>query len=195
MKTLCVFCGANTGLDPAFRHLAESLGTRLGERNIGLVFGAGRVGLMGVLADAALKAGGRVIGVIPAALVHRELAHPGLDELIVVDSMHERKARMADLSDAFIALPGGLGTLEELFEALTWMQLGIHAKPVGVLDVNGFYQHLVAHLDRAAEEGFLRMEHRQTLLVETDIDTLIDRLLSFEAPEVEEWSSKQQVEA
>ena len=189
MKRICVFCGANTGLDPAFRSQAEALGTRLGERNIELVFGAGRVGLMGAIADATLAAGGHAIGVIPTGLVDRELAHPGLDELIVVDSMHERKARMAELSDAFIAMPGGLGTLEELFEALTWMQLGIHAKPVGVLDINSFYSHLVAHLDRAAGEGFLRMEHRQTLLVETDIDALIDRLLGFRAPQVEEWSS------
>ncbi|MFP5246901.1 MAG: TIGR00730 family Rossman fold protein, partial [Thermoanaerobaculia bacterium] len=160
MQRICVFCGSNKGSDPAYLDAARNLGTLFAREGIALVYGGGSVGLMGELADAVLHAGGEVIGVIPHALWAREVGHRGLTDLRIVDTMHERKAMMADLADAFIALPGGLGTLEEIFEIWTWAQLGLHAKPVGFLDVNGFYTPLMQFLERAARERFLRDEHR-----------------------------------
>jgi uncharacterized protein (TIGR00730 family) len=154
---------------------------------LGLVYGGGNVGLMGVVADAALAAGATVIGVIPRALVARELGHQGITELRVVETMHERKAVMAELADAFVALPGGLGTLDELFEALTWAQLGLHQKPIGLLEVDGFFGPLVAYLDRAVAEGFVRPEHRAALVVEPDPDLLLGRFATYRAPEVGKW--------
>ncbi|HEX4932615.1 MAG TPA: TIGR00730 family Rossman fold protein [Gemmatimonadaceae bacterium] len=176
---VCVFCGSSPGARPEYAAAAAALGTRLAQRGMGLVYGGARVGLMGAVADAALAAGGEVIGVIPRALVEREVAHSGLADLRVVSSMHERKATMADLSDAFVALPGGIGTFEELFEVWTWGQLGLHAKPVALLDSGGYYAPLVAFLDHAVEERFIRPGHRAALLVERDIDALLDRLATW----------------
>jgi uncharacterized protein (TIGR00730 family) len=173
LRSVCVFCGSSFGNRPEYAEAAAQFGELLGRRGIQLVYGGGNVGLMGVLADAALAAGGRVIGVIPQMLVDRELAHRGTD-LRIVSSMHERKALMAELSDAFVALPGGLGTYEELCEVLTWAQLAIHNKPVGCLDVLGYFQPLAAMLDHAVAEGFLRPDQRRGLIVETDGVKLLD---------------------
>jgi uncharacterized protein (TIGR00730 family) len=187
IERICVYCGANRGRDPAYAHAAQAMGKALARRGIGLVTGGGRVGLMGVVADAALAAGGQVTGVIPEALMKKELAHAGLSELVVTPSMHERKARMADLADGFVALPGGLGTYEELFEIWTWAQLGWHRKPCGLINVAGFYDPLVAFLDGASDAQFLKPEHRAMLVVETDPDRLIDRFAAYEAPTVAKW--------
>jgi len=173
---ICVYCGSSVGARPTYAAAARELGRVLAGRGIGLVFGGGHVGLMGVLADTMLAAGADVIGVIPEALVARELAHQGVSDMRVVATMHERKALMADLADGFIALPGGLGTLEELFEALTWAQLGLHAKPCGLLDVGGFFDDLARFLDRVVEDGFVRPESRARLVVDTDAARLVERL-------------------
>ncbi len=172
MKTVCVYCGSSTGSQPIYAERAAMLGERLAQEHLTVVYGGGNVGLMGVLADAALLAGGEVIGVIPEQLVGWEVAHSRLSRLEVVANMHERKARMFDLSDAFIALPGGFGTLDEMFEMLTWRQLGLGDKPCGFLDVAGFYAPLIAMLDRMVEQGFLRAEHRRDLWHGEDIDAL-----------------------
>lgn len=187
MRRICVFCGSNPGRHPAYREAAVSLGETLARRGIGLVYGGASVGLMGAVADSVLAAGGEVIGVIPQMLVAKELAHPGLTEQHVVESMHARKAKMAELSDAFIALPGGVGTLEELFEIWTWAQLGTHAKPCGLLDVNGFYAKLEAFLDHVVEEGFLREGHRGMLMVAREPGALIDAFAGYEPPVVHKW--------
>ncbi len=163
IRRLCVFCGSSAGREPGHRRLAEALARALAERGIGIVYGGARVGLMGALADAALAAGGEVIGVIPRALIEREIGHTGLTELRIVESMHERKALMAELADGFVALPGGVGTLEELFEVWTWAQLGLHAKPCALLDTDGFYAPLVAFLDHQVDAGFVRAAHRAML--------------------------------
>ncbi len=187
MRRVCVFCGSSHGTRPAYREAAERTAVVLARRGLGVVYGGGNVGLMGVLADAALAAGGEVIGVIPAALVAKELAHRGLTDLRVVDSMHERKALMAELSDGFIALPGGYGTLEELCEVLTWSQLGLHGKPCGLLNTAGYFHPLLELLDRATEEDFLRPEHRALLLVEEDPQRLVDLFERFRAPVLDKW--------
>jgi len=187
IRRICVYCGANVGARPAYAEAARRLGQFLGERGLGLVYGGGNVGLMGVLADAALLAGAEVIGVIPRALMARELGHQGCTVLRVVETMHERKASMAEFADAFIALPGGLGTLDELFEALTWAQLGLHQKPIGLLEVDGFFAPLVAYLDRAVTEGFVRAEHRAALTVAMEPEELLARFESYQAPEVGKW--------
>jgi uncharacterized protein (TIGR00730 family) len=187
MNRLCVFCGSSAGNDPAFVDAARKLGRALAEAGIGLVYGGGRAGLMGVLADAALAAGGEVIGVIPQALVNRELAHRGCTTLHVVDSMHARKAMMAELADGFVALPGGIGTLEELFEVWTWAQLGDHGKPVALLNVAGFYDTLVAFLGEIEAKGFLRHHHGDMLLVADDVAALIDRMRGYTPPETKQW--------
>ena len=179
MKSVCVFCGSNYGDNPVYQEMAAVMGRKLAMAGLKLVYGGGKVGLMGVLTDAALAAGGEVVGVIPQAIVDMEVAHLGLTELIVVQSMHERKARMADASDAFIALPGGYGTFEEFCEVLTWSQLGFHAKPCGVLNVGGFYDPLLALFDRAVQDRFVRPEHRELVLADTDVDALLERLASF----------------
>jgi uncharacterized protein (TIGR00730 family) len=178
---ICVFCGASPGRDPRHADGARAFGALLAERGIGLVYGGGRVGLMGALADGALDAGGEVIGVIPARLVDRELAHPGVTELRIVETLHQRKAVMAELADAFVALPGGLGTLEELAEVLSWAQLDLHAKPFALLDPLGYYEPLVAFLDRAVAEGFLQPVHRRLLAVESDAAVLLARLIASRA--------------
>ena len=160
MRRLCVFCGSSTGYRPEYRAAARRFGEALAERGVALVFGAGHIGLMGVLADAVLERGGQAIGIIPQALVDKELAHRTLTELHVVETMHQRKALMADLADGFVALPGGFGTADELFEILTWAQLGLHNKPIGLLNTAGFFDPLLSWLDRCVAEGFLRPEHR-----------------------------------
>ena len=187
MKRICVYAGSSPGARPEFTATARLLGTLLAQRGIGVVYGGGNVGLMGALADAALAAGGEVIGVIPHALAAKELAHPGVTQLHAVETMHERKARMASESDGFIALPGGIGTIEELFEALTWLQLGLHTKPVGVLNVCGYYDRLFDFLATMETERFIRGEHRSMLLIETSAEVLLDRLLGFTAPDVGKW--------
>jgi uncharacterized protein (TIGR00730 family) len=181
-RRVCVFCGASAGRRPAYRAAAATLGRELARRGIGVVTGGGRVGLMGEIADASLGAGGEVIGVIPQGLVDREVAHTALTELRVVSGLHERKAGMAAIADAFVALPGGLGTLEELSEVASWAQLGLHSKPIGLLDVEGYFRSLLAYLDHAAEEGFLAPEHRAMLVVHDDPGTLLDLLAERPAP-------------
>src|SRR5438876_9057504 len=184
MKRVCVFCASSTGGDALYAEAAQALAVELVERGIGIVYGGGSVGLMGVLADTALAAGGEVIGVIPGPLATRELAHTGLTELRVVGSMHERKATMARLSDGFVALPGGLGTLEETLEVLTWTQLGIHRKPVGVLNVEGYWDWLERMLAHAVREGFVRAEYAALLLVGRSAPELLDRFAAWHAPAV-----------
>ncbi len=187
MRRVCVYCGSNFGSRPVYREAAERLGRLLAGRDIGVVYGGGKVGLMGAVADAALDAGGEVVGVIPQALNAREIAHAGVTELRVVSSMHERKLTMAELSDAFIALPGGIGTLEELVEVYTWTQLGLHAKPLGLLDVDGYYDHLGAFLDHAVAEGFLREQTRAALLVADTGEALLDGFGRWVAPRGLKW--------
>ena len=177
MKAIAVYCGANPGSSPIYADAARALAGALVERNVALVFGGGHVGLMGIIADEVLRLGGEVSGVIPQQLVDRELAHPGLTRLFVVKDMHERKAMMAQLSDGFIAMPGGMGTLEELFEMLTWAQLGIHAKPIGVLNVGGFYDQLVGFLGHAHKEAFIKPEHAHLMMVEANPQALVKRLM------------------
>jgi uncharacterized protein (TIGR00730 family) len=187
MQRVCVFCGSSAGSNPAYAEAARVMGRELVARGMGLVYGGGHVGLMGVVADAVLEAGGEAIGVIPHALAAREIAHQRLTTLHVVASMHERKAMMAELSDAFIAMPGGFGTYEELFEALTWTQLGLHKKPCGLLNVAGFYDPVIRFIDHAVAEQFIRPQHRAALLVEQDPARLIDALRSVTLPEVPKW--------
>ena len=187
MNAVCVFCGSHTGSDPAYAEAARVLGRTLAERGTTLVYGGGHVGLMGVLADAALGAGGEVIGGMPKALVEREIGHTGLTKLHVVSSMHERKAMMSELSEGFIALPGGNGTLEEFFEVLTWAQLGEHGKPCGLLNVAGYYDPLLAVFDRMVEKEFLKAEHRKLVLVERDIPALLERFDGYEPPTSIKW--------
>ena len=183
MKRLCVFCGSNRGREPIYARAAQELGTALVRRGWGLVYGGGHVGLMGTIADAVLEAGGEVVGVIPQALVDKELAHRGLTTLHVTVTMHERKALMADLSDAFAALPGAYGTADELFEILTWAQLGLHTKPIGILNVAGFFDPLLAWVDKAVSEEFLKRKHRERLFVAENAEELLDRLLNAEPVE------------
>jgi len=176
MKTLAVYCGAAHGANPFYADAARALARAMVEHNIALVYGGGKVGLMGVIADEVLRLGGEATGVIPRALVEREVGHAGLTRLFVVKDMHERKAMMSDLSEGFIAMPGGMGTLEELFEMVTWAQLGIHAKPIGLLNVNGFYDGLRAFVRHQVQEGFVRPEHEGLMVAEGDPDELIRRL-------------------
>ena len=184
---VCVYAGSNPGSNPAYAEASVALGNELAARGIGLVYGGGKVGLMGVIADAVLAAGGEAIGVMPQALIDREIGHTGLTELKVVDLMHERKAQMAELADAFIALPGGIGTLEELIEIYTWSQLGIHDKACGVLNVRGYYDGLAIFLDHAVSEGFLRAQHRAVLSISADPAALLDALADYEPPRVGKW--------
>ncbi len=198
MQRLCVFCGSNAGHNPVYRAEAVKLGRLLAARGIELVYGAGNIGLMGAVADACLAAGGTVIGVIPDALMGKEVAgravdHRTLTRIEVVDSMHTRKARMAELSDGFIALPGGFGTFEEFCEILTWGQLGFHVKPMGLLNVNGFYDPLLAMFDKAVEEGFLRAQNRAMALAGTDIENLLDRMADYQPEPVSKWLKEEKL--
>ncbi len=187
LRAICVFCGASAGTDPAYLAAARAVGAALADREIEVVYGGGRLGLMGAVADAALAAGGRVTGVIPSALVDREVAHLGLTDLRIVTTLHERKALMADLADAFIALPGGLGTLEELAEVLSWAQLELHAKPIGALNVAGYFEPLAAFLDHATAEGFIAPAQRRLLMIEADLDALLDRFAVW-LPSAGRWA-------
>jgi uncharacterized protein (TIGR00730 family) len=190
LRRLCVFCGSSPGIQPSYARVADELGWLLAERAIELVYGGGNLGLMGRIADACLSRGGRVIGVIPRALVEKEIAHRGLTELRVVESMHERKALMADLADAFAAMPGGYGTWDEFCEVLTWSQLGLQRKACGLLNVSGYYDPLLHMADRALEQGFLRKEHRELLLADTDPGRLLDRLATYTVPIVDKWMDR-----
>jgi uncharacterized protein (TIGR00730 family) len=187
LRRICVYCGSSPGASPAHREAAVALGAQLARSGIGLVYGGGNVGLMGAIADAALAAGGEVIGVIPASLQEKELGHGGCTELRVVASMHERKQVMADLADGFIALAGGVGTLEELFETFTWLQLGFHEKPVGLLNVAGFYDRLLDFLRQLTDERFLKREHFDCLLVADDAAELLTRMSTFHPPQLGKW--------
>ncbi|HEX4764683.1 MAG TPA: TIGR00730 family Rossman fold protein [Lichenihabitans sp.] len=187
MRRLCVFCGSNSGSDPAYLDAAQALGRALATDGVGVVYGGASVGLMGAVADAALAAGGEVIGVIPQALVDKEIAHRGLVDLRIVASMHERKATMAELSDGFVALPGGVGTLEELFEVWTWAQLGHHAKPCAVVNTAGFYDRLIAFLDDVAGQGFMKQVHRAMLIVAEEPAALLGLMRSYRAPAQSKW--------
>lgn len=184
---ICVFCGSNVGDDRRFADAARALGAALAEAGVTLVFGGGRVGLMGLAADAALERGGEVIGVIPHALNTKELAHTGVTEMHRVSTMHERKALMADLADGFIALPGGFGTFDEFFEIVTWAQLGIHNKPCGLLNVAGYYDRLIEFLDHSVESKFIKAIHRELILVESDHAALLNRMRAYRSPTVEKW--------
>ena len=185
MKRICVFCGSSSGGDGAYLDAARAMGNAIVRRKLGLVYGGARIGLMGAMADEVLVRGGEVVGVIPRALVEKEVAHNGLTDLRVVESMHERKAVLAELADGFVAMPGGFGTLDEMCEALTWGQLGLHRKPCGLLNVRGYFDRLLAFLDHAAAERFLQSEHRDMLLVSADPDQLLDRFAAYTPPVVE----------
>jgi uncharacterized protein (TIGR00730 family) len=189
IRRICVFCGSSLGARPSYAEAAEELGELFALKGFTLVYGGSKVGLMGVLADATLRAGGEVIGVIPHALVMKEIAHQDLTDLRIVGSMHERKAMMADLSDGFIALPGGFGTFEEFCEVLTWSQLGLHRKPCGLLNLHGYFDNLLKLFDQAVEERFLRPEHRAMVLDHEDPSVLIERLLVYKHPGIKKWIS------
>jgi uncharacterized protein (TIGR00730 family) len=194
IRRVCVFTGSQVGNRPGYAEHARRLGRLLAEHGIGLVYGGGSVGLMGVIADAALEAGAEVIGVIPEVLMIREVTHPGLTDLRVVDTMHERKALMNELSDAFIAMPGGFGTLDELFEAITWAQLGLHRKPIGILNIDGYYDGLLAFLEHAAAEAFILPVYLQLLTVATDPEHLLQRVLEYQPPLiVTQWITREQI--
>ncbi|PKK35277.1 MULTISPECIES: TIGR00730 family Rossman fold protein [unclassified Siphonobacter] len=193
MKKVAVFCGASSGSDLIYREVAAALGTYLANRQLTLVYGGGNVGLMGIVADAALAAGGEVIGVIPDFLKKWEVGHEGVTELIVTENMHERKARMAELSDGFITLPGGFGSMDELFEILTWKQLQIHKKPVGLLNINGFYDLLIAQMDRMVEAGFLRDSNRDLLVIADSIEELIALMQTHEPIVAEKWVDRKKI--
>lgn len=187
MKRICVFCGANTGKRDQYSTAAKDLAEELVSREIEIVYGGGRIGLMGVLAERAIELGGRVIGVIPESLATKEVAHDSISELIVVGSMHERKAKMAELSDGFISLPGGIGTIEETFEMLTWSQLGFHNKPCGIINVEGFYNKLIEFLNHTSEEKFFMDIYRRMLIVETDPSALLEKFEQYKPPQVKHW--------
>jgi len=187
LSSIAVYCGSSPGRDPQFAAAAAAFGKLLGERDLRLVYGGGHVGLMGVLADAVLASGGEVLGVITRALEEKEVAHQGLTELVIAATMHERKARMADAADAVVMLPGSFGTLDEFFEAVTWTQLGVHTKPCGILDVAGYFDGLTTLLRRSTDEGFLRREHLEMVVIEADAEALLDSLESWEPAVVDKW--------
>ena len=190
MRSICVYCGSSEGNLREFHDAAVALGRTLARRGLTLVYGGGCVGLMGALADACMTAGGHVVGVIPRALLEREVGHRGVSDLRVVDSMHERKSLMAELADGFVALPGGIGTLEELFEMWTWAQLGLHRKPVGLLNVGGYFDALLEFLDRSVDAGFIRGKHRAILQVAQHAETLLDHFAQYEPPAIPKWIGK-----
>jgi len=190
MKQVCIFCGSYQGTQPIYMTAAHQMGMGLAQRGLGLVYGGGRVGLMGAVADGAIAGGGNVTGVIPQSLVDRELAHTGLSEIHVVTSMHERKAMMAEIADAFIAMPGGFGTLDELFEIITWAQLGFHRKPIALLNVGGYFDPLLTFIEHMATEGFIKPKDRGAVLVKNEVGDLLDTLLSYEPPQLEKWIEK-----
>ncbi len=191
IRSVCVFCGSRSGVDPAFARATADLGAALARRGMSLVYGGAKVGLMGILANAALSAGGRVVGVIPKGLVSKEIAHDGLQELYLTETMHERKDRMITISDAFVALPGGFGTYDELFEVITLAQIGFHDKPIGLLDTNGFYQPLVTLLDHTIAHSFAAPEHAKLVVVESGAEALLDALVAWRPPPLgEKWTDR-----
>ncbi len=190
MKSICVFCGSNPGNDPAYLEAATSAGLYLAKNNIGLVFGGGRVGLMGRIADTVMENGGRVTGIIPRDLAEKEVAHENLTELHIVGSMHQRKAMMAKLSDGFIAMPGGFGTFEEICEVITWTQLGFQDKPCGILNMNGYYDPMIRLFDKAVSEGFIREMHRELVIVGEEIESLVEAMRQFKPMNLEKWIDK-----
>ncbi|MGE3276552.1 MAG: TIGR00730 family Rossman fold protein [Vicinamibacterales bacterium] len=187
MRSLCVFCGSSTGSNPAFADAARTVGASMAARGLRLVYGGGNIGLMGIVADAVLEAGGQVTGVIPRPMVEREIAHTGLTDLHIVETMHERKAMMAELSDGFVAMPGGFGTLEEIAEAITWTQLGVHEKPCGLLNVDGFYDGLLTFLAHAGESGFIRPAGLAIVISNPDPAQLLDQLEAWTPAERRQW--------
>lgn len=193
MKRICVFCGSNAGGDPIFLETAGKVGEFLANENVEIVYGGGRVGLMGKVADSALANGGKVIGAIPAALDRKEIAHQGLTKIHIVESMHERKALMAELADGFIALPGGFGTFEEFCEIVTWAQLGIHQKPCALLNINGFYDDMIAMFDHSTANNFISREHRELVIVENNIEKLYEKMKNFRPPVTEKWLDKDEI--
>jgi uncharacterized protein (TIGR00730 family) len=192
MKNICVFCGSNTGASALYRHAADELGRLLVAQGLGLVYGGGSIGLMGVIADAVLTAGGHVTGVIPQQLATVELLNAAVTDMRIVPSMHTRKALMAELSDGFIALPGGYGTFEELFEIITWAQLGIHSKPIGLLNTEGYYDQLLAFIDRTIHDGFIKAQHRELFVVESTPERLLERLRTHQMPVTRKWIAPEQ---
>ena len=193
IKNICVYCGSSFGRVDYYGQATNALAQALVRKNIGLVYGGASIGIMGKVADEVLALGGEVLGVIPKALAHKEVAHHHLTQLRVTESMHERKMLMAELSDGFIALPGGIGTFEELFEIWTWAQLGFHHKPIGLLNISGYYDHLIQFLDHVLAEQFVKQETRDLLMVESDPDVLLDRFINYQAPPVIEWLSKEEI--
>ena len=193
MKSVTIFCGSSSGTDSIYRSQAAMLGATLAQQNIRIIYGGAKVGLMGAVADAALSAGGKVVGIIPRFLRSKEIAHERLTELIMVESMHDRKTKMHELCDGIIALPGGFGTLEELFEILTWGQLGLHKKPVGLLDINGFYEHLKKLLQTMVDKGFLKEINYNMLLISDDINDLLGQMKRYIAPLIPKWISEDEV--
>ncbi len=187
LEKICVFCGSNEGNDLAIVEAARRLGETFAQREITLIYGAGKIGVMGIIAESALANNGRVVGIIPNFLKLKEVVHLGLTELISTENMHERKLRMQEESDGFIALPGGMGTLEELFEIITWLQLGLHQKPIGLLNVNGFFDDLVNMLETMVRKGFLSMKNYELLLVDTNLDSLLQKMENFKRPDVPKW--------
>lgn len=187
MKSIVVFCGSSSGTNPIYTEVTKQLGEKMVERDITLIYGAGNVGLMGTVADAVLDKGGKVIGAIPKFLEDKEVAHYGLSELIVTDTMHERKQKMADIAEGIIALPGGIGTLDELFEIFTWQQLGLHSHPIGLLNINGYYDHLIRHIAHMTDEGFFKPYHRDRLLVDSDPAGLLDKMSEQKIEYVDKW--------
>lgn len=193
MKSILVYCGANTGNKDIYIETAKNLGMELAKRDLTLIYGAGNVGLMGVISRTVMENGGKAIGVIPDFLVKMEVANPNLTEMIVVETMHQRKAKMEEISDAVITMPGGFGSMDELFEILTWGQLGLHQKPVGILNTNGFYDHLLKQMDVMVAEGFLKKQNRDLVVVDENIDNLLEKLENFKPNFTEKWLKKEQV--
>lgn len=193
MKSICIYCGSNPGRQEAYSGAARDLARSLVSRNLKLVYGGASVGIMGLIADTVLELGGQAVGVIPEALVRKEVAHPNLSELHVTQSMHERKTLMAELSDGFIAMPGGIGTLEEIFEIWTWAQLGFHEKPCGLLNVEGYFDSLTTFLDHAVAEQFVKKTHRSMLIVDSAPETMLERFSRYEPPTIKKWVGKAEI--
>ncbi|MCF1192843.1 TIGR00730 family Rossman fold protein [Mangrovimonas sp. AS39] len=193
MKRVSVFCGSSLGNDTIYKQEAFQLGKTLAQKGIGLVYGGAHIGLMGAVADGALSESGEVIGVIPNFLRSKEIAHEGISELILTDTMHQRKSKMNDLCDAVIVLPGGFGTLDEYFEMLTWGQLGLHQKPLGILNTNGYYNHLINHVETMAQEGFLSEDNKSMVIIESEINMLLETMASYQSPKTGKWVDEQKI--
>jgi hypothetical protein len=193
MKNICMFCGSTVGKNPIYKQTAQEVGLLFVKKQIRLIYGGGRVGLMGIIADTVMQNGGKVVGIIPQFLIEMEVAHSRLSEMIMVKTMHERKKRMTDMAQGFMIMPGGIGTMDEFFEVFTWAQLGLHAKPIGLLNTNGFFDKLLAYIDFAVEEGFVKPQSREMILIETDAEQLIENMQNYEASHVKKWLTKHQI--